>query len=229
MKLISALFCSLMLLSACDTSERSTSESDAVADLETVLSVDLASLTASAVAIAEAAGQDESRRKRAETCTTSLGDCEVCYSYDGNVTSGDFFVAGAATPCGISKESLGEFSYSLDGIGIVGDWTLTGRVPGDYTITASGFREAHIDITTPTGRTASYDAILDISTVAVTVESLEPVSVEATLAYAGFGGHSWNISLSASATAVWGEVTHDGGGSCVLSGTLEQPTLDCAL
>ncbi len=172
------------LLAACSAG------GDEADDLAEQASDDLnefAALAADLAAGAEAI-EDGARATATETYET-IGECSVTAEFDGLVLNGSFSIAADTTPCGLTVEASGRSAeYRVDAFEVSGDWT--GTPAGEYTITASGSRDATLIVTRPRAGTNEYDSSFTLSSLTAEVDDGAVTELAVTITYDGYGGQT---------------------------------------
>jgi hypothetical protein len=200
------------------------------AEVELAVAEDLAAVFGSLdgfLADREAGERDEAD---GPTCSDGAGDCTVCTAVDGGLFGGSFSIESTPLPCGWSTGE-GEYSVSwtLNESWIDGQWQATNVWAGDYLLEASGARSATIVTAGPDG-SSQRDNQWTLDSLTAVAEGWELSSVAVVLSYEAFLNWDFAVDAVADADGVSGTIDLAVAGlSCVISGDLEAPEVDCEL
>lgn len=215
----------LILLAGCPSAgDDGVAQADAD-DFAERLAGDLADLVATAVDVVSSA-DDLSSRDTVHECYPTVGTCSFCYDLDGTPLTGTFAVTMEDAPCGVAWEIAGRsLNYSVASTAFTGSWTATG-LGGDYTVEATGERDALLGVSSPRGGDHEFDSSYAM-TMTVGVVDLAAATLALEMTYGGFTGRTWQVAVAGDADGLEGTASTSDGISCTVSAGYEAPTVRC--
>lgn len=187
---------------------------------------DLADLTAQVEAAASEAAASTARAATGTCAAAPAGTCAYCVEVDGGPLAGTFVLGLESAPCGASYDD-GERSatYSVEASTL--DGTYDGTLAGDYAFSATGERQATLEVGPARGDAVTGDASFTIDELTATTVGTEVQSASLALTYVGYGGHTWALEAEGDRESVSGTLTADNGSSCTIAGAWDAPELSC--
>ena len=177
------------------------------------------------VSAAGAQVPDEAADATLQQCFDTWDGCSLCYDLTGGPLGGTYVAALDGAPCSAERVGrVGTQTYTVASFDLDGTWD--GTAAGDYTITATGQREAELLLERQReGR--GLDATLSIDALEATTTAFELTTIAADLTYAGFAGNTWTVHFDGTAGSVSGTATGDNGRTCTIVGPVADLAVIC--
>ena len=168
---------------------------------------------------------DEATDMTLHQCFDTWGGCSLCYDLTGGPRSGTYIGLLDGAPCSAERTGrVGTQTYTVSAFDLTGGWD--GTVAGDYTITATGQRDAEL-LLERQREGHGLDATLSIDALQATTVAFELTSIAADMTYTGFAGHTWDVHFEGTPDEVSGSATGDNGKTCTILGPVDDLAVVC--
>lgn len=168
---------------------------------------------------------DEDTASTLQQCFDTWGGCSLCYDLTGGPLGGTYVGALDGAPCSAERTGrIGTQTYTVNSFDLAGTWD--GSIAGDYTITATGQREAEL-LREGQREGRGLDSTFTIDALEATTTSFELATIAVDVTYTGFAGHTWVVHFDGTADDVSGSVTGDNGRTCTILGPVDDLAVIC--